>query len=243
MGREIRRVPVGFDWPIEKVWWGFVMPSTLHSQECIYCDRKGYSKIALKLYNIWYGYEHYFPSGPELKPFESTEEVIVEYAKKNVSKTYTGDTWIKKEFTENELKQEAKRLATVFNGRWMYHLNQEEIDVMWDEYSKLKEIFKEKPDPFTYSRNVISTVFFNECPDEIIRHYAKKQNFNHLCNFCNGKGCFENPGAKWWTETPVPEGPAYQLWETVSEGSPVSPAFEKAEDLAQWLTENYTKKL
>ncbi len=26
MGREIRRVPIDFDWPLEKVWPGFVNP-------------------------------------------------------------------------------------------------------------------------------------------------------------------------------------------------------------------------
>ena len=34
-----------------------------------------------------------------------------------------------------------------------------------------------------------------------------------------------------------PTGDGYQLWETVSEGSPVSPVFVTPEHLAQWLTE------
>ncbi len=33
-----------------------------------------------------------------------------------------------------------------------------------------------------------------------------------------------------------PEGEGWQLWETVSEGSPVSPVFESAEQLADWMS-------
>ena len=35
-----------------------------------------------------------------------------------------------------------------------------------------------------------------------------------------------------------PSGEGYQLWETVSEGSPMSPVFATPEELAQWLTDN-----
>jgi len=38
-----------------------------------------------------------------------------------------------------------------------------------------------------------------------------------------------------WTEIDPPSGPAYQLWETVSEGSPISPAFETPGALAAHL--------
>lgn len=244
MGREIRRVPVGFDWPIDKTWWGFLRPQDLRSEKCDRCDGIGYSTIALEMYNKWYGYIDYYPISPGLKPFEATEQAIVDFAKRNVSKTYTGDAWIKKEYTDHELNREARRLTNLFNGMWMYHLNQEEIDVMWDyEYSGLKDLFKEKPDPFTYNRSAISAVFLTLYPDTIIKHYAKKENFDPYCEKCKGEGSFEAPGAKWWTETPVPEGPAYQLWETVSEGSPVSPSFETPEELAQWLSDNYDNKL
>jgi hypothetical protein len=35
---------------------------------------------------------------------------------------------------------------------------------------------------------------------------------------------------------PVPTGPGWQLWEDVTEGSPVSPVFATAEELATWLS-------
>jgi hypothetical protein len=39
-------------------------------------------------------------------------------------------------------------------------------------------------------------------------------------------------------EPPIGEG--FQLWETTSEGSPVSPVFETLDQLCEWATENAT---
>lgn len=44
--------------------------------------------------------------------------------------------------------------------------------------------------------------------------------------------CFE------WIEPPKGEG--YQLWETTSEGSPVSPVFKTLGDLCEWAEKNAT---
>lgn len=37
-----------------------------------------------------------------------------------------------------------------------------------------------------------------------------------------------------------PEGDGYQLWETTTEGAPVSPVFKTPEELAEWCEENAT---
>ncbi|MGH3924413.1 MAG: hypothetical protein ACRDTT_16385 [Pseudonocardiaceae bacterium] len=62
-----------------------------------------------------------------------------------------------------------------------------------------------------------------------------------ICPECAGHGSVEAyPGqraeAEAWEPTGPPEGEGWQLWETVSEGSPVSPVLTSGEDLAQWLT-------
>jgi len=43
----------------------------------------------------------------------------------------------------------------------------------------------------------------------------------------------------WQPEEP-PVGEGYQLWETVSEGSPITPVFKTPEELAAWLVANDT---
>lgn len=40
-----------------------------------------------------------------------------------------------------------------------------------------------------------------------------------------------------WTKTEPPAGEGWQMWESVSEGSPISPVFETPEELARWLAD------
>jgi len=57
--------------------------------------------------------------------------------------------------------------------------------------------------------------------------YASETTF---CELCEGEG----------TVVPhieVPNGFAYQMWETCSEGSPISPTFDTPEELARWLAD------
>lgn len=39
-----------------------------------------------------------------------------------------------------------------------------------------------------------------------------------------------------WEPTEPPTGPGWQLWETVSEGSPISEVFDSAAGLAEWMS-------
>lgn len=54
--------------------------------------------------------------------------------------------------------------------------------------------------------------------------------YKDYCPSCYGDG-FLRPYFE------VPEGEAYQMWETTSEGSPISPAFEDPKELAKWLAD------
>ena len=46
-----------------------------------------------------------------------------------------------------------------------------------------------------------------------------------------------------WESTEPPAGPGYQLWETVSEGSPISPVFSSREAFVEYLcSEGFSKK-
>lgn len=59
--------------------------------------------------------------------------------------------------------------------------------------------------------------------------YASKSVEGWECPFCWGEG-EANPG-----DIEPPEGDGWQLWEEVSEGSPITPVFATAEELANWL--------
>jgi hypothetical protein len=53
---------------------------------------------------------------------------------------------------------------------------------------------------------------------------------SEYCPCCEGEG-------KVSPEIKIPTGPGYQMWETVSEGSPISPVFATPEELARWLAD------
>lgn len=67
--------------------------------------------------------------------------------------------------------------------------------------------------------------------------------FGFQCENCDGHGDIATEELRQkredWKPPEVPKGPGYQLWQTVSEGGPVSPVFESMEKLASWLTENH----
>lgn len=56
------------------------------------------------------------------------------------------------------------------------------------------------------------------------------------CPVCDGHAIHPDDveASEAWEPTDPPVGEGWQLWETTSEGSPVSPVFETAEALAQW---------
>jgi hypothetical protein len=63
-----------------------------------------------------------------------------------------------------------------------------------------------------------------------------------ICRTCSGTGT--DPAVKKesdaWEATEPPEGDGWQLWETTSEGSPISPVFATADELAAWCEANAT---
>lgn len=63
------------------------------------------------------------------------------------------------------------------------------------------------------------------------------------CRYCNGNlencPCCEGEGCVFPKIDP-PTGDGWQMWETCSEGSPISPVMDSPEELAQWLAHNRT---
>lgn len=75
-----------------------------------------------------------------------------------------------------------------------------------------------------------------------IKKAAKVKKSWGRCPACKGHG--ETPEsrkkANRWKPKEPPKGSGWQLWETTSEGSPVSPVFKTAEELASWCAERAT---
>lgn len=60
-----------------------------------------------------------------------------------------------------------------------------------------------------------------------------------VCASCEGSGIDPSVKAAYdaWTPTEPPSGPGWQMWETTTEGSPISPVFDTPEALARWLAD------
>lgn len=122
MGREIKRVPVDFDWPLEKRWWGFENPEqkrctcTINTKivpdpDCGLCDGEG---ITVELipppegegWQVW----ETVSEGSPVTPVFPTKEALVDYLAAN------GDTWCQKR-GENPPSREAAQAFV--DGGWV----------------------------------------------------------------------------------------------------------------------------
>ena len=58
-----------------------------------------------------------------------------------------------------------------------------------------------------------------------------------VCQDCSGHGVDKNKLEAYeaWQRSEPPLGDGYQIWETVSEGSPISPVFKTPEELARYM--------
>lgn len=120
MGREIKRVPVDFDWPLEQIWAGYVSPYT--PVKCRACDGTGDSVEYKKLSDEW---ERISPpdgegwqvwetvsEGSPVTPVFSTGEELVEYLVEN------GDLWCQRS-SEIVLPSREATSKFVFGSGWV----------------------------------------------------------------------------------------------------------------------------
>lgn len=254
MGRDIKRVPLDFDWPLNQVWEGYVYSDAERERfteiPCTCSDRMGYASKAYRLYQQWYGNAPFRPEDNGSVPLTAESPAVRAYAERNVSHSpeFYGTG-------ENALRLEAERLATLFNKSWSYHLSQQDIDDLlaadrmreythtfvsgegWVRIEPVPEITVEQ-----VNENQIIGGLFREIRDyhTLIEARAAREGFDTTCRKCGGHGSIEayegqRAAAERWEPTEPPEGEGWQVWETVSEGSPISPVFATREGLVQWL--------
>jgi hypothetical protein len=127
MGREIKRVALNFDWPLEMTWKGFLNP--YHSQECKVCDGTGlghcpvcrgegsiwFSDEVKKLSEEWQSYEP--PSGEGWQIWETVSEgspITPVFATKDDLVDYLvekGDLWDQKRRTGGWKRENAEKFV------------------------------------------------------------------------------------------------------------------------------------
>lgn len=251
MGREVKRVPVDFDWPLKKTWHGYLMPAALRLPDCPYCDGRGYSARARELFDLWYGYVPFKPEDNDSIPLSVSTPAVRAYAERNVS--HSPGFYGSGEFA---IVREAARLAALWNGQWSHHVNADDVtalldaDRLWDfTRTWTKEAGWQvadppvTPTPEQVNEWSIRTMGHDAInASAVVRARCEREGAPELCDRCNGQGDIataeQRAAHEAWKSSEPPAGDGWQLWETVSEGSPISPVFAQATDLADWMTRN-----
>lgn len=236
MGRELRRVPMDFDWPLNQPWDGFINHHYDDRTTCPYCEN-GYSPAAQEFRQRWYShYESGFrPEDNGSTPVPLDHPQLVAMAKRNVV--------------------EPTQLTNHFNGGMVYHLNDEDVAALIDA-DRLVEFthtwtretgWVKKDPPYVPTALEVNewarwSMGHDAINDGVIcQHHLKKLGLSSSCEHCDGHGytwdskededLYEN-----WTPTDPPTGEGFQIWETVSEGSPISPVFTTTDELAEYMS-------
>lgn len=234
MGREVKRVPLDFDWPIDTTWRGFVNPYYDLQSDCSACDGSGYGPEANRMAEEWYGNSPFDPVAYGSSLFAIDTHAVRRFAERQIEHhpEFYGSG-------ERAIVREANRLIEIFNGQWSHHIKQSEVHALW-EGGRLRDF---KTEPTAAQVNEWSLCGFGH--DSINRFICvgvrcEREGFDVNCKVCAGQGnIWQSKAARRlcdeWESTPPPTGEAYQLWQTVSEGAPISPPFAEPRELAEYM--------
>lgn len=252
MSREVRRVPLDFDFPLGETWTGYLMPAELSLPSCPDCEGAGWSPEARRLSARWYGRAPFHPSERGSESLTPETPGVRAFAERNVARSawfYGTD--------EAAIVREAERLSGMWNQQWCHHLHQDDVDALvaagrlmdfthtWDRGAG----WQPKDPPYTpTAAEVNEWSLSGMAHDSINQHVVVRAELERLgqpvvCSTCSGSGDVatdeQRAAYEAWTSTEPPEGEGWQLWQTVSEGGPVSPVFPAREGLVNWLTTEY----
>jgi len=249
MGRQLRRVPLDFDWPLDKTWGGFLNPFYGQSINCPDCEGSGYSAEANRLKDQWYGNAPFKPEDRGSRPWTPADLPVRAFAERNVNRhpDHYG-------VGESAILREARRLCGHWNQAWNHHLNEDDVAALVAG-GRLHDLTSEFvpgkgwqlkdppviPTPEQVNEWSISGMGHDSINQWIcVRKECERLRVPEICARCNGEATlWPSPEIKQlaedWQETAPPSGEGYQLWQTVSEGSPISPVFATPEELADYL--------
>lgn len=229
MGRELKRVPLNFNWPIRQTWKGYLCP--YHSQPCSNCNSTGYNEETKKINDEWYN-----------------SDGSAEWINLPNGRRYNNNQW-SNHITDVEVKALLKA-GRLMDFTHVPRTKKQRMDVK-------KKIASGGNSWLPYNNGYIPTADeVNKWNRESIGHdginmwicveaRAKHLGVYGFCDICNGEGeIWQNDKIKKfsdkWTRIEPRKGKGYQLWETTSEGSPNSPVFKTFDELCEWCEDNAT---
>jgi hypothetical protein len=264
MGRTLKRVPLDFGWPLKKTWGGYLNPFWSQRAECPDCGGSGRSPEEKLFSDQWYGNAAFDPAAYGAPPLTVDHPAVVAFARRNIegAPDYYGSG-------DAAIQREARRLWNHWKGQWSHHLIQADVDALVaagrlydfcrrprnEEQAKaLAEAggyWMKEPNGYTPTADEVNTWSLSGMGHDAINQWVcvkarcEREGVETGCKVCGGDGDrWPTPEIKaryeaWKPEDP-PTGEGFQLWETTSEGSPVSPVFETIEELCTWCADNAT---
>jgi hypothetical protein len=253
MGREVKRVPLDFDWTLEEVWAGYLNPFYGAQKKCAACAGTGSAPMAKLFSEQWCGTAEFDPVSYGATPLTIDHPGVQVFAERNIDRD-PEFYLVPKIGQTHAVAREAARLFDHWKRQWCHHLIQADVDALvadgrlWD--------FTRRWEPGTgwidLENPVVTADMVNAWSLSGIGHDSINQwicvnarcardGFEATCQVCQGDGSAwpsnaHKALAENWEDIEPPSGEGYQIWETVSEGSPVSAVFATAEELARWAS-------
>lgn len=238
MGRELRRVPLDFDWPHGKVWTGFLNP---HFVPC-----------PAEATNQCIG--GYTPAG---KWLDSVSRLIGLIGQQAVAEPHKDELRARGSSFPHPYLEEWSQAPRVDMPREVVAAIRELEPYDARVRAHLAYVREHPPRLLSFGTELVAltsglakgkridSMAGSEVSWEIaktLREAAGVDDDWGTCRVCDGHA--QDPASQEaydaWKETPPPTGEGFQLWETTSEGSPSSPVFATLDELCAWCADNAT---
>lgn len=279
MGRELKRVALDFQWPLDKIWKGYLNP---FHKKCPWCE-SGYLK-ALWDFEAFMRDLGYAASASETRPV--SYKPVIDPLFPKALKSWCSDKehrfrcrwpwpdlpivkslleiaglpedWATEveakailllaEYDLPEVKYKEQYFSNSDQSYPPYSLSEYGIGDVGPKFWELLEALEARRgflgwDSLWTAEKKMFDKFGTPPGWEKVTSYEGEVLIG-ACRPCKGTGIHPDLYEKVmaWEKFEPPAGPGYQVWETVSEGSPVSPVCATEEDLVKWcLSQGYSE--
>ncbi len=244
--RVLKRVPLDFRWPPGKVWRGYVNPHP-GPRECDLCDGSGYNAATNKIAKEFYDFDG---DGSRKWCDNITQDEVQALVDASRLLHFThvweeGEGWRPKKWDSHGYwcpvcHVAVPQLSPEHHSAFCTGCKMEMLLLPGDDARLHVPTADEvnKRNRKRHGHDVINRWI-------LIEARAKRLGVFGTCSRCKGKGSkfpahVPHRPYNAWREYEPPTGTGYQLWETCSEGSPNSPVFSSAEELAEWCATGAT---